>query len=307
MIASPHPVAAQAESEHTLVEIFRIGRAAVLPLFAGLRHYRPVLDAALASPRDWLVSDSRKHPTVAALGCCGLVFVAGDADSPHAPQLIAQIPRNSLIMVHPERWAAVLLGVHPDAVRTRVRSFRGGAELAERVGYIKSRATDLIVRPIDPTTVERMKRQHYLHHASDGPPPPADLPGRDRYLAVERSLLRRMRRGIGYYGARPWAAQRVLCSAYALATYGGQLEIQVNCHRDHRRRGLATAVCAHVLADCLANNLEPRWTAATAISRRMAAKLGFVADTEFDAYLLPPMAGSARPTTSRSATDDRCQ
>ncbi len=62
-------------------------------------------------------------------------------------------------------------------------------------------------------------------------------------------------------------------SSYAICNRG--IEIQVNTHADHQKRGLATAVSAALLVYCLEHGREPNWDAANLTSARLAERLGY--------------------------------
>lgn len=56
---------------------------------------------------------------------------------------------------------------------------------------------------------------------------------------------------------------------------GGEDEIQVDLHPQHRGKGLSSCICAAYLLAALAAGRRPRWDAANMISLRLAEKLGF--------------------------------
>ena len=66
-----------------------------------------------------------------------------------------------------------------------------------------------------------------------------------------------------------------ICHAGLYAIYDRGIELNVWTHPDHRGKGLATKVCAHLILDCLDRGLIPHWDAANTISAGMAEKFGY--------------------------------
>ena len=54
----------------------------------------------------------------------------------------------------------------------------------------------------------------------------------------------------------------------------------------HRRRGIATVLCAFIVKHCLENGLDPHWDAANKESCALAEKLGYTFVGEYQAYYL---------------------
>lgn len=63
------------------------------------------------------------------------------------------------------------------------------------------------------------------------------------------------------------------CGTYAHAD--GWLEVEIDTHPMHRRRGLALCCGARFLLACQERGLRPHWDAMTEVSAALAAKLGF--------------------------------
>ena len=81
---------------------------------------------------------------------------------------------------------------------------------------------------------------------------------------------------------------QVIAGASSFSNYNGGIEIEIVTHEDHRRRGLATAVGAKLILECLKRGLYPNWDAATKISVALAEKLGYHFSHEYTAYRICP-------------------
>lgn len=70
-------------------------------------------------------------------------------------------------------------------------------------------------------------------------------------------------------------------------TNGGLLfentfELDIEIHPDHRRKGLATVLCTHLIEYSLENGYDPRWDAANKPSVDLALKLGYTNPEEHE-------------------------
>ena len=81
-----------------------------------------------------------------------------------------------------------------------------------------------------------------------------------------------LRQGIGFvamYG------EKAVAGASSYTVYRDGIEIEVDTHPQHRRRGLAQAVSASLILECLRKGLYPSWDAASETSLHLAQKLGY--------------------------------
>ena len=68
--------------------------------------------------------------------------------------------------------------------------------------------------------------------------------------------------------------------------YNGEAEVDIATAMEYRRHGLASAVCARFMLECISRNITPSWDAQNMESVKLAEKLGFVFDHEYHAYVL---------------------
>ena len=66
----------------------------------------------------------------------------------------------------------------------------------------------------------------------------------------------------------------------------GEAEVDISTDKEYRRRGLASAVCARFLLECISRGITPSWDAQNAESVKLAEKLGFTLDHAYDACVL---------------------
>ena len=68
--------------------------------------------------------------------------------------------------------------------------------------------------------------------------------------------------------------------------YNDGIEVNIKVKENYRRKGIATAMAAKLILDCLKENKKISWDAANINSVRLAEKLGFEFDSAYDIYEL---------------------
>lgn len=68
--------------------------------------------------------------------------------------------------------------------------------------------------------------------------------------------------------------------------YKGGIEIEIDTHIEHRRKGLAYACGARLILECLERGLYPSWDAQNEISLHLAQRLGYRFDHEYDVCVI---------------------
>lgn len=76
----------------------------------------------------------------------------------------------------------------------------------------------------------------------------------------------------------------VVAGASSYSRYRDGIEIEIVTHMDHRRRGLATAVGAALILECLRRGWYPSWDAYSLVSVALAEKLGYSFSHEYPVY-----------------------
>lgn len=78
----------------------------------------------------------------------------------------------------------------------------------------------------------------------------------------------------------------LVSGASSYGVYDGGIEIQIDTHPAHRRKGLASACGARLILECLARGLYPSWDAHDLRSVALAEKLGYHLDHPYTVYAL---------------------
>lgn len=72
--------------------------------------------------------------------------------------------------------------------------------------------------------------------------------------------------------------------ASSYSGYIGGIEIEIDTHSDHRRKGYATICGAKLIIECLKRNLYPSWDAQNLWSVALAEKLGYHYERTYTVY-----------------------
>jgi GNAT superfamily N-acetyltransferase len=235
-----------------------LGRA-LAAAFAGTPRVDCGIDAAIEGQMGRVFTDDAADPHVLAVRQGPFWYLAGAADHPAAGDLVAVIPPFSLVMPSSPGWTALLerrLGDRLEAV-PRV-SFRADDLSVDRLaGLVASSAHRDRLQPVDADLAARLATTPDAWFDLDGYGSPADFAAR----------------GIGFAVVD---GDDVAGAAWSSLTCRAAIEVSVFVDERHRRRGVATAVAARLVLECLGRGLRPNWDAANEESCRLAAKLGFL-------------------------------
>lgn len=79
----------------------------------------------------------------------------------------------------------------------------------------------------------------------------------------------------------------ILSGAACYCTYDKGIEVEIDTHPDHRRKGLALGCGAALILECMNRDLYPSWDAANPGSVALAEKLGYHFSHEYPVYYIP--------------------
>ena len=91
----------------------------------------------------------------------------------------------------------------------------------------------------------------------------------------------------------------IVAAASSFLSLDGEVEMDISTKEAHRRKNLATACAARMLEDCMERGITVHWDAQNDVSRHLAEKFGFEAETEYSVYWLPK---SSSDKTKQSLT-----
>lgn len=213
--------------------------------------------------------DNLENPTMIELIVGEFVFLAGKAKGEEAEELIINIPINSFILAENKSWGNLIENFYSECV-TKIKrySFLKDKKHLD-YEYIKSLIDNL------PKGYELKKAdKEFLDKYS------IEKISED-FVAQFNSVDDYLNRGIGYYIVKDG---EVVSGASSYSIYDDGIEIEIDTDVNHRNKRLATVVAAALIIDCLDNGLYPSWDAANLTSLKLAKKLGYKFNEEYEVY-----------------------
>src|SRR5215467_10629681 len=250
-----------------LIELDSDNRASLRTLFDRYPCLHGVVAAVIEGGMGRVFADAQAEPSV-ALAVLDFHLLAGDPLHANARLLFRQLQPGNVVIAPTPAWRQLVEATYPGALTVyrreafqaeqfdinRLRGFRqalpGGFELRQvRPEEVAQFATDL----------DRDLIYNFRSH--------------------EEFITRGVGMGILHQG-------RFVSGACSAAVGGGKFEIEIQTHREFRRRGLARAVAAALILHGLERGMEACWDAANEPSSALARQLGFHPTGKYDAYRL---------------------
>ena len=234
------------------------------------------IDCAIEGQMGEAFADDAEEPTVFLIELDGFfAYLAGDAQSAAARKLVAALKGSKLFMTtHAgapwgEAWAALLKELHGDRVAAvdRHRFSSETVTTAHLDGLLRDSAHRQAIRRLDVALTRRLSNdaQGWMDVGA--------------YESVEDFVARSA--GYCVLDGDEW-----LGVAYGSLVCSRGIEVSIVVHPDHRRRGVATALGAALLRDCLEHDMDANWDAANEASCNLASKLGYEARGSYVAHFL---------------------
>ena len=82
-------------------------------------------------------------------------------------------------------------------------------------------------------------------------------------------------------GAVVYHGEEIVSAASSFLSLGGEIELDVFTKESHRGKKLAAACIARMLRDCMERGITVHWDAQNDVSRHLAERFGFEAETEY--------------------------
>lgn len=198
-------------------------------------------------------------------------FFAGDPE----PELIGYIP---------EGWqgSCRLLTPRNEAWASAIEAFCGGAAARETRYAIKKEPgifdEEKLRQAVSSAPAAIVPIDEALYHKCLEAPWSRDLVSRYESWEIYSRLA------LGFVAV---SEGEILSGASCYCTYARGIEVEIDTHPDHRRKGLAFGCGAALILECLNRGLYPSWDAANLASVALAEKLGYRFSHEYPVYYLP--------------------
>lgn len=189
-----------------------------------------------------------------------LAVLGGDPSHPDAKAYLKSLPRFSQVFYSHEDFVDIAQDVHPGKwIELERYAFSAETLDLEHLESLKGKCPkDFTIRKIDLSLAQQLKQRKNRFAAAHG--------------MGFSSLEDFMTRGFGYCALQKG---EIACIGSSFVVCDTGIEIQIDTKKKFQGHGLASAVAAYLIVDCLERNLIPSWDAATPISARFAEKLGY--------------------------------
>lgn len=245
-------------------------RSELLPLCAGT-HETFVMSCLEGHMGSAYVSDCGMRSVYLSVGDFGLLFGAADAAFLlEVKEYIGGAQR-------------LLASDVPEIMALIPRVFWGSCQEIERYAFERCAAFDLdrlvaYERAI-PSEYTLCDMDEHLYQAA------LEMPWSRDFVSQFDSAQDYVTRGLGVAAL---CRGELVAGASSYIVWSGGMEIQVDTRADARRRGLALACSARLIARCVQKGKYPDWDAANVASLRLAGKLGYSLKGAYPAFEINP-------------------
>jgi GNAT superfamily N-acetyltransferase len=246
-------------------------RSKLMSLFEAHRRARAVIFPALDQGRGHVWTDSLETPTIARLQLAMINPLAGDSSSPDAEKLVRMIEPMQLVFGPDEGWSQLIRELWGDRLGSQPRTLFSPKSLD--LNYLRQLRSDIpsgyVLERVDLETIRRIDKRRAMHITT--------------FFGTSEDFYNQ---GIAYCIKYE---EKVVSMASTFTPYTDEFEVQVDTlDKEHRRKGLATAVSAALMVHALENGMTPHWDAANEASIHLALKLGYTDPDHWEGYYLKP-------------------
>lgn len=194
-------------------------------------------------------------------------FLAGAPDAVVAAWQPEKTRPYTVFIPHTRDWDALIEQAYPQARRSVRYAFRkcNAFDTAQLRSFAAALPAGYVLRRMDEALYRQAAQQEWSRDLV------SQYPAWECYAA----------HGAGYAVLQDGA---LVCGASSYADWPGGIEIEIDTHPAHRRRGLARACAAALMLDCLARGLHPSWDAANPVSAHLAQTLGYLPAGAYPVY-----------------------
>ncbi len=226
-------------------------------------------DCYLEGTAGRVVVDDTENPTVFRLEQGPFWYFAGDASCVAAKQLMKEMPSYTFLMPSPPEWIKLAKSIFGRNLTQNQRYRFSGDQLS------KIHLEGILERSRFAAEIQRIDAD-MAHKFIDDKVYLFDIPG-------FRSAQDFFERGLGYC---LFIRDRVAAAAYAAQACSKGIEVSIYVEERHRQRGIATALAARLVLECLQRGWVAHWDAANPESCKLAQKLGYHLLGEYQGYFL---------------------
>lgn len=235
--------------------------AKVEKLFEGFEDVSIVACLQKVMGKIYVTDTENPKSAMAFIGC--FAFYAGEPDR----ELVINKPEGYVIMApQSEGWANLIESSFPAGKRIRYAIKRGANFDREKLaGMVNSLPAGYEIKKIDGALYDVCRADPEFEDFV------SSFASKEQFLALGRGFVV-MKDG------------KIVGGASSYSRYREGIDIEVGILKEHRHKGLASAVCATLILACLDEGLYPSWDAANMMSVRLAEKPGYTFSHEYACF-----------------------
>src|SRR5689334_16327891 len=250
-----------------LIELDSDNRASLRKLFDRYPYVHGSVAAVIEGGMGRVFADAQEEPCV-ALAVLDFHFLAGDPLNANAPLLFKLLQPGNVVIAPTPAWRHLVAVTYPNALTV----YRREAFQAEQFDVDNLRRFCQALP--SGFALQEVRLEEVTQFATDLDPALVY-----NFRSHEEFITQGVGMGILHQG-------RFVSGASSAAIGGGKFEIEIQTHRQFRRRGLARAAAAALILYSLEHGIEACWDAANEPSAALARQLGFHSTRKYEAYRL---------------------
>ncbi|MFW9794887.1 MAG: GNAT family N-acetyltransferase [Candidatus Thorarchaeota archaeon] len=246
-------------------------RSKIRPLFETHKRGRAIIFPTLDLGRGTVWVNSLETPSVTRLQLVMFNVLAGDSSSPDAAEIARMIEPMQIVIGPDEGWNRIFKELWGERLGVQPRTLFSEKSLdLEHLRHLREQLpSGYRLERMDVGAIRQVDKRIAWHI-------PTFFGNSEDFYENGIAYC------IKYQG-------KVVSMASTLTPYTDMFEIQVDTfEKDHRRKGLATAVSAALMVHAIERGITPYWDAANETSIQLALKLGYTDPDPWEAFYLKP-------------------
>ena len=247
-------------------------RTELLPLFKEHKYLEAIILGTLLSDLGKVFVDDLDNPKNAMLvrhSRTNMVLFGGFGEGDAAKELVSKIPNKTGIICPNNKWKELVCEHFGDRIKFKPRTKMSSTKL--NLEHLK----DLMEKIPDGYEVVKITDEIITKF-------PKKMNEKIIYFCGSVDYFRK--HGFGFCILKD---DEIIADATTGGLYYEKaFELDIETHPDHRRKGLATVVSAHLISYSLENGYDPRWDAANKPSVELALKLGYTDPEDYEIIIL---------------------
>lgn len=210
--------------------------------------------------------DNLENPNFSFVLIERFCFIDGDSNNEMAEFALANIDEYYKVIIANENWFEKIEKVYNDNYETDYRfSIRKDTRFDKEklLNYIAELDDDYEIKIINEEMYKRIKET-------------------DSWVTNLGMSVDYEKYGIGFCAINK--QNEIVAIVTSDMVYDDGIEINIKVKDTERQKGIATAISASIILECIKRNIYPSWDAANTNSIGLAEKLGYERDSEYKIY-----------------------